>query len=60
MDQLSTDNGVAYRMVGTRMAWPEVTAVRAAMDDGDRGEQRESVCFEQCIYSTEFLQIVLA
>ena len=30
-----------------------------ARNDRDRGKQRETVCLKQCVYSTEFLQMVL-
>lgn len=41
------------------LMWLTERPDRTARNDGDRGKQRETVCLKQCVYSTEFLQMVL-
>ena len=41
------------------LMWLTERPDRTARNDRDIGKQRETVCLKQCVYSTEFLQMVL-
>ena len=41
------------------LMWLTERPDRTARNDRDGGKQRETVCLKQCVYSTEFLQMVL-